>query len=343
MQKIKIALCDEDKFYCERFAAYMMNHKAQEIELNIYSTVEQFTGDEKMGSFDLVIVGSGFEQFSSDVNMMYLSDLCGNQAAEEAMWEKDTIPKKKIVTKYQPMEQLLHEIYVQTGMAKKEAATVQVAEHTKVIGVFSPEGHEMQELFSVLHAVNLSSEQKVLYVNFIDFSGFRELFGQTGICDFSDVILKIRSGELTAEYFWNCVYEMAGISVILPLENPENIRKISIAEWEQFLGFVEQNTDFEVLVIDFGTGMTELAERLSRCDELLLICREGFFYECREGHFYQWLEKTGYSPLSEKIYRVSLPYTAKSIHGGGNIVEQLQWSEFGDFVRRWEKGYAGIG
>ena len=110
MQKIKIALCDKDKFYCERFAAYMMNHKAQEIELNIYSTIEQFTGDEKMGNFDLVIAGSGFEEFSSDVNIMYLSDLCGNQAAEEAMWEKDTIPQKKIVTKYQPMEQLLHEI-----------------------------------------------------------------------------------------------------------------------------------------------------------------------------------------------------------------------------------------
>ena len=102
MQKIKIALCDKDKFYCERFAAYMMNHKAQEIELNIYSTIEQFTGDEKMGNFDLVIAGSGFEEFSSDVNIMYLSDLCGNQAAEEAMWEKDTIPQKKIVTKYQP-------------------------------------------------------------------------------------------------------------------------------------------------------------------------------------------------------------------------------------------------
>ena len=78
MQKIKIALCDKDKFYCERFAAYMMNHKAQEIELNIYSTIEQFTGDEKMGNFDLVIAGSGFEEFSSDVNIMYLSDLCGN-------------------------------------------------------------------------------------------------------------------------------------------------------------------------------------------------------------------------------------------------------------------------
>ena len=280
MQKIKIALCDKDKFYCERFAAYMMNHKAQEIELNIYSTIEQFTGDEKMGNFDLVIAGSGFEEFSSDVNIMYLSDLCGNQAAEEAMWEKDTIPQKKIVTKYQPMEQLLHEIYVQAGMTKREPVGVQVATHGKVIGVVSPECHEMQELFSVMHAVNLGREQKVLYFNFLEFSGFRELFGQTGNFDFTDVVLKLRSGELTTEYFWNCVYEMSGISVILPFENPENIRQIGRQEWEQFIDFMEQNTDFEVLVVDFGVSMPELADCMSRCDELLLIGREGYFYEC---------------------------------------------------------------
>ena len=276
MQKIKIALCDKDKFYCERFAAYMMNHKAQEIELNIYSTIEQFTGDEKMGNFDLVIAGSGFEEFSSDVNIMYLSDLCGNQAAEEAMWEKDTIPQKKIVTKYQPMEQLLHEIYVQAGMTKREPVGVQVATHGKVIGVVSPECHEMQELFSVMHAVNLGREQKVLYFNFLEFSGFRELFGQTGNFDFTDVVLKLRSGELTTEYFWNCVYEMSGISVILPFENPENIRQIGRQEWEQFIDFMEQNTDFEVLVVDFGVSMPELADCMSRCDELLLIGRDRF-------------------------------------------------------------------
>lgn len=301
MQKIKIALCDKDKFYCERFAAYMMNHKAQEIELNIYSTIEQFTGDEKMGNFDLVIAGSGFEEFSSDVNIMYLSDLCGNQAAEEAMWEKDTIPQKKIVTKYQPMEQLLHEIYVQAGMTKREPVGVQVATHGKVIGVVSPECHEMQELFSVMHAVNLGREQKVLYFNFLEFSGFRELFGQTGNFDFTDVVLKLRSGELTTEYFWNCVYEMSGISVILPFENPENIRQIGRQEWEQFIDFMEQNTDFEVLVVDFGVNMPELADCMSRCDELLLIGREGYFYECRDKHFYEWLEKTGHQAVAEKI------------------------------------------
>jgi len=288
-------------------------------------------------NFDLVIAGSGFEEFSSDVNIMYLSDLCGNQAAEEAMWEKDTIPQKKIVTKYQPMEQLLHEIYVQAGMTKREPVGVQVATHGKVIGVVSPECHEMQELFSVMHAVNLGREQKVLYFNFLEFSGFRELFGQTGNFDFTDVVLKLRSGELTTEYFWNCVYEMSGISVILPFENPENIRQIGRQEWEQFIDFMEQNTDFELLVVDFGVSMPELADCMSRCDELLLIGREGYFYECRDKHFYEWLEKTGHQAVAEKIRKVNVPYTAKNIHGGGNVIEQLQWSEFGDFVRRWKE------
>ena len=161
------------------------------------------------------------------------------------------------------MEQLLHEIYVQAGMTKREPVGVQVATHGKVIGVVSPECHEMQELFSVMHAVNLGREQKVLYFNFLEFSGFRELFGQTGNFDFTDVVLKLRSGELTTEYFWNCVYEMSGISVILPFENPENIRQIGRQEWEQFIDFMEQNTDFEVLVVDFGVSMPELADCMS--------------------------------------------------------------------------------
>ena len=77
---------------------------------------------------------------------------------------------------------------------------------------------------------------------------------------------------------------MSGISVILPFENPENIRQIGRQEWEQFIDFMEQNTDFEVLVVDFGVSMPELADCMSRCDELLLIGREGYFYEC--GYLY---------------------------------------------------------
>lgn len=83
-----------------------------------------------------------------------------------------------------------------------------------------------------MHAVNLGREQKVLYFNFLEFSGFRELFGQTGNFDFTDVVLKLRSGELTTEYF-GTVSMKCGISVILPFENGKYQ-----ADWQTGVGTI---------------------------------------------------------------------------------------------------------
>ena len=69
---------------------------------------------------------------------------------------------------------------------------------------------------------------------------------------------------------------------------------------------------------------------MSRCDELLLIGREGYFYECRDKHFYEWLEKTGHQAVAEKIHKVNVPYTAKNIHGGGNVMSSYSGSELVD-------------
>ena len=73
-----------------------------------------------MGNFDLVIAGSGFEEFSSDVNIMYLSDLCGKSGGGGGNVGKRYDTAEENYLKYQPMEQLLHEIYVQAGMTKRE-------------------------------------------------------------------------------------------------------------------------------------------------------------------------------------------------------------------------------
>ena len=55
--------------------------------------------------------------------------------------------------------------------------------------------------------------------------------------------------------------------------------------------------------------------------------------------FYEWLEKTGHQAVAEKIRKVNVPYTAKNIHGGGNVIEQLQWSEFGDLSEDGRKSW----
>jgi hypothetical protein len=44
--------------------------------------------------------------------------------------------------------------------------------------------------------------------------------------------------------------------------------------------------------------------------------------------------------MSERLQFVNLPFTAKGIRGGGNMLEQLVWSEFGDYIRDYLAGDA---
>ena len=152
-----------------------------------------------------------------------------------------------------------------------------------------------------MHAVNLGREQKVLYFNFLEFSGFRKLFGQTGNFDFTDVVLKTPQWGTDDRVFLNCVYEMSGISVILPFEKSGKISgRLADRSGNNLLILWNKNTDFEVLVVDFGVSMPELADCMSRCDELLLIKRGRLFLRVRDKHFYEWLEKTGHQAVGRK-------------------------------------------
>ena len=78
MEKLKIALCDNHSFYCERFEAYMVSHKAKEVELFLYSVQEQLEEALKTMRFDVLLVGAGFENFFHSMELedriLYLSE-----------------------------------------------------------------------------------------------------------------------------------------------------------------------------------------------------------------------------------------------------------------------------
>lgn len=345
MPKLKIALCDKDDFYRRRFSEYMIRHKAQETELFTYSSAEEFFYAAEKEDFQLVVAGDSFESAFKEKNtvkVLFLKEEYESMAADAAAWETEPSAGTNSISKYQPMEQILHEIYILTGKERAEKKRFTLAGGLEVIGVCSPSKHEMQGLFSMLYAVEMSKSRRVLYISFLEFFGFKDLFGQSGDQDVGDVLLKIRGGCLSTEYFWRCVYEMSGISVLYPFENPENIAQIGEQELSGLIGFLEKNTEFELIVIDFGVSMQDLAACMELCTAVFLIGREEFFFRSQEQAFREWVNRRGSEGLSEKLQTVFIAYTAKYIKGGGNTIEQLQWSEFGDFVRKYaghsEKG-----
>lgn len=328
MAKLKIALCDSDKLYCERFAAYVMRHKAKEIDLHVFWSCEQLDNAKQ---FDIILADDEMAQSFEQTNVLCLSEIGKEQILRKEM------SSEKIISKYESMDCLFHEIYVRSGHEKKQ--TMQEAGNwPSVIGVCSPIGHEMQGFFSILYAACFGCDTKVLYLNFTEFSAFRQLYGKESGYDIGDLMIKIRSQTLETEYFWKCVQQMDDIFYVLPFENPENNWEITAEELKKLLLFVQQNTDFEMIVMDFGSCISSLAQILEQCSLVYLIGKEGYFYECRKIAFLEWLKKTGGDFLEEKIKEIFIPYSAKTIRMGSNVIAQLKWSEFGDFVRTCTKG-----
>lgn len=362
LSRIAVAVCDTDTEYRDRFVTYLIEHRAKEYAVHAFSAPELLVEGSEREKIDVAICGKGFTEAGEAVRMegipvLFLRETTGEAAikpsrvaeasgysiigAEEsqATEERPYQPAKAKaadVFRYQPMETILHEVQVLVGAQAKKTKSVTAG--MEIIGVYSPICHEMQMPFAVVLARMLSEKRKVLYVNLMEHSGFLELFGLTGEYDLGDVVLAIRRKRFSEEMFLKSVYEAEGIHYIPPFDNPEDLREFSAEEYHAFLAFLEEQTDYEVLVLDFGAGMQEFAAVLDRCTSIYCPMKNGYFYECRMNHFLRYLGREQDESVKERIHVVQLPFSARRIRTGMDVCRQLLWSEFGDYVREYLTG-----
>ena len=342
MRKLTVAFCDTDEVYRSRFVTYLMEHQAKEMTICAFSEPELLLEHVKKRDFDVIISGSGCisveeELEEAGIPIIVLTEEMPGLVAEETDFPVNEKPRKSSVFKYQPMERILHEIHVVTG-GSRNARMTGIACRQEVIGIYSPTKHEMQVPFSMILATILSEKRKILYLNFMQFSGMFKTFAICGESDVGDVILRLRKGSMNAENFLKSVYVAGQFSYIPPFRNPEQLGEFSIEDFRALFDFIRKETDFEALAIDFGTGVQSLAEMLEECSSCYCLGKTGYFYESQLEEFLNYLEKAGKGDLLERIHMIDLPFSAKNLRDGTNILEQLLWSEFGDYVRNYLSG-----
>ena len=336
-----MAVCDTDHAYRERFVTYLVERKSKEYVVYAFSAVEHFLEALKKQVFDVVIFGRGFDEAEHQVCMqkipsVVLKDKVPERLSESFGYQVDDTCRRVEVFQYQPMETILHEVKVVAGGGKSDCELAESrVSRMEVIGVYSPMKHEMQMPFALVLAEMLAEKRKVLYVNLMRHSGFVELLGVTGQYDVGDIILRLRNKRLHTETFLKCVYESNRIYYIPPFHNPENIDDFTLGDYLALLGFLEDNTDFDAVVFDFGDGIQRFAEVLLSCTCIYCPMKSGFFYECRLNQFLEYLDKSVAQGVREQLHVINLPFSAKQIRGGSDVRKQLLWSEFGDYVRNY--------
>lgn len=350
MSKLVMAVCDTDDGYRDRFVTYLVEHKSREVTVHAFSVLEAFLEALQEQKFDVAVFGRGFAKAvdivkEAGIPLLLLQDTVPQQVREGLDYFAEQQVACGNAFRYQPMDGILHEIQVLTGGRRLEAAeAVAMVSGMEVIGVYSPMHHEMQMPFALVLSELLAEKQKVLYVNLTKYSGFLELFHLSGEYDLGDIVLRLRNKRLHPETFLRSVYEMDRVYYIPPFSNPENLHDFLMEDYLAFLGFLQDRTDFDVVVLDFGDGVGRLAEMLGYCTGIYCPMKTGYFFECQLDRFLEYLDKETDGEVRERMHRVNLPFSAKHIRGG-DVRRQLLWSEFGDYVREQLMGvvYESIG
>lgn len=334
MSKIKVAIFDMDKGYRERFADYLMNYKGAEMELAVFTSEPFFYEALKVDKFHLLVLGSGYEVVLPKTRIRKVPVLVLTESTHSYVKETIEMLDEQVVytSKYQSMDVIIQKMQLLSEL-KERNGNVRVAQRNlQIAGVISPVRHEMQMLFSLLLARNTAKEEKVLYINLLEFSGFTEVFGAAEY-DLEDVILQVRGAETKVERFLACIYEREGFSYISPMQNPENVREITSEDVRCLLEFVAEYTDYQTVILDIGLNVSDLAGVLLNCDRIFCLGKRGYLFETQMRQFFSYMEKIVDTAFIERIKQVELPGQAKVVCGGVNLLEQLDWGEFGDFVR----------
>ena len=95
---------------------------------------------------------------------------------------------------------------------------------------------------------------------------------------------------------------------------------------------ISQHSSYEVLILDIGGGADENFQLLELCNRIYMPVLNDTMSACKITQFENLLRIWNKEKILEKTEKVHLPFHMDNI-SSETYVEQLVWSELGDYIR----------
>ena len=204
---------------------------------------------------------------------------------------------------------------------------------TEILGVFSPLGRCLKTSFALTLGQILAKDKAVLYLNMEEYSGFEELLGKGFAHNLSDLLYYVRQDNQNLLHKMNSMVQTIGnLDYIPPVQMPADIRGTAWQDWEQLIRMITTESSYEVVVLDMGSGIDDNFQLLDLCRRIYMPVLSDAVSMCKIAQFENLVRIWDFPQILEKTVKIKPPFhmaTAPS----PNYMEQLMWSELGDYVR----------
>lgn len=329
MKKNIFAVCDLEVDYAYNFIGYLNQKKNVPFEIQAFTSRESLIEYGKKKYIELLLISD--KAMCREIKELDIGKIVILSEGVH-LPELDQYPS---VYKYQSSSDVIREVMACYG-EEKAVLPVQfpvLKKTTEILGVYSPLGRCLQTSFALTLGQILAKEKAALYLNLEEYSGFEELMGKGFAYNLSDLLYYVRQDNQNLTLKMNgMIQTINNLDFIPPVKAPADIRGTSWEDWEKLLKEIMMHSSYEVVVLDIGNGIDETFQLLDMCKKIYMPVQNDVMSSCKIAQFENLIRIWDYPQILSKIVKMKLPYHAGN-SSQENYIEQLIWSELGDYVR----------
>ena len=294
MEEKNFVICDNEREYGIRFMERVQAHAEFYVQVRWLSSVEEAVEFLKRQRIYILLIG---ETFSLREREKIDCDHCFVLVGEG---DCDLAERETAVRKYQPAEDILREI-LEKCLEHQEASLFRlVSKERRIIGFYSPVQSTAQTRMALALGKEIARKKEVLYLNFQPYSGwYQEEENYRGL---SELIYYIRQGDQkTGIRAGTICRHIDGMSVVMPMENGEDLKMVAWEEWETLLEQICSESKFEVILLDLSECVQGLLSMLELCKEIYMQNASNEEEEERILQFQVNMRQMGKAHLLERI------------------------------------------
>lgn len=298
-----LAICDTEKQYAIKLMEAFCGKKNFGFQVHVFSEVrelEQFA--ERMQIEILLISGSSMSENVSRFNIGKILLLSDGEIYEE-------FSDYETIYKYQSADHIMKEVLCHYAeYARPVTGMYYGKKDFEVHGVYSPVGRCGKSVLAESLANHFGKSRKTLLLDLQSFSAREEQLGEEELWDLADIIYFLRQGKKTFLYkLSSIVRNRRTFDYILPMKAPADLRSVTLAEWTELLEKLATDSDYHVVIIDFGNDVCGLLQLLSQCTKVYTpVLPDG--ESKRKMENFEWiLRDENFEKVIESIHKINLP------------------------------------
>lgn len=329
-KKSVFAVCDTEIEYAYHFMEYLMKKKNIPFEIQAFTSPEVLADFARSHPVEILLISD--KAITEEIRQLPIRQII---LLSEGVHDP-SLDQFPAVYKYQSSDNVIREVMACYGV-ENEVVVGQnqvTKKEMRIIGVYSPVGRTQKTSFALALGQILGRDRAVFYLNLESYSGFEQLLETHFDRGLSDILYYARQQNSGIVYkIAGMVQTIQNLDFLPPALFPMDIQTTKYEEWLWLFRQLEQNSSYEVLILDLGDAVCDLYQLLDYCTEIYVPIRQDVISMAKIAQFEQTLQLWDSASVMEKIRKIRIPFCAAGKTGKA-WVEELAWSELGDYVRK---------